>query len=178
MVYLTSHGGEDHSLLVDLEPLPLDPIYANDLADILRENHFRWKVVVVNACYSGSFIPPLQGRGTLIMTAASADRSSFGCGSESTITYFGDAWLARALNHDSNLVRAFAHAQSTIASWEKADDLTPSHPQISIGAGIAKQLQAWRAGFTPGAAPPFRPATAATLRRHPSGLNPAPSASR
>lgn len=176
MVYLTSHGSEDHSLLVDLDPLPLDRIYADDLADILRENNFRWEVVVVNACYSGGFIPPLQGAGTLIMTAARADRTSFGCGSESKITYFGDAWLARALNHDSNLIDAFAHAQSTIASWEKAGDLTPSHPQISVGAGIAGQLQSWRSGFTPGAALPFRPTAVATAPHHSSGTAPAPPA--
>lgn len=178
MLYLTSHGGEDHSLLVDLDPLPLDPIYADDLAGILREHHFPWKVVVVNACYSGGFIPPLQGAGTLIMTAASADRSSFGCGSESKITYFGDAWLARALNHDGNLVDAFNDARSTIAQWEKAGGLAPSHPQISVGAGIAGQLQAWRSGFTPGNAVPFLAARPAQSMRKPDNLKRAESASR
>jgi hypothetical protein len=163
MVYLTSHGSADHTLLVDLDPLPLDSISADDLADILGEHAFDWKVVVVNACYSGGFIPPLHGDGTLVMTAARADRSSFGCGSESKITYFGDAFLARALNRNADFIGAFDHARATIADWERSEHLTPSHPQIDIGAGIAAQLARWRKGFVPGAPLAFKPAT--TVRR-------------
>lgn len=160
MVYLTSHGSEDHVLLVDLQPLPLDSISSDDLAGILDEQDFRWKVVVVNACYSGGFIPPLKGAGTLVMTAARADRSSFGCGSESQITYFGDAFLAHALNHTADFADAFAQSRAAIATWEKREDLTPSHPQIKIGTGIADRLARWRAGFTPGAPLPFKAADA------------------
>ncbi|WP_285518486.1 C13 family peptidase, partial [Thermolongibacillus altinsuensis] len=92
-----SHGSEDHQLLVDMDPLPLDAIGATDLPGILAEHPFKWKVIVVNACYSGGFIPPLRGNDTLVMTAARSDRSSFGCGTESDITYFGHAWLVDAL---------------------------------------------------------------------------------
>ena len=164
MVYLTSHGSEDHTLLVDLQPLPLDSISSDDLAGILDEQAFRWKIVVVNACYSGGFIPPLRGAGTLVMTAARADRSSFGCGSESRITYFGDAFLARALNRNDNVVNAFDAARNLIAGWEKQAQLTPSLPQIDVGDGIAAQLAKWRGGITPGPALPFKPAADARQR--------------
>ena len=159
LLYVTSHGGEDHTLLVDMDPLPLDQIGAQDLADILAARHFKWRVVVVNACYSGGFVPPLRGPGTLVLTAARSDRSSFGCGSDSDITYFGKAWLVDALNHTDNFVDAFKRARSDIATWEKRDELTPSEPQIDIGSGIAAQLAAWRKGITPGPAVPFKPAT-------------------
>ncbi|HEY8326839.1 MAG TPA: C13 family peptidase [Rhodanobacter sp.] len=161
LLYLTSHGGEDHSLLVDMDPLPLDQIGASDLAGILSMHPFKWKVLVVNACYSGGFVPPLRGPGTLVLTAARADRSSFGCGSDSDITYFGKAWLVDALNHTPDFIEAFKQASGEISQWEQKDKLTPSEPQIDIGSGIAGQLALWRKNITPGPALPFKPATPA-----------------
>ena len=162
MLYATSHGDEAHDLLVDMDPLPLDQIGAADLAGILAEHRFRWKVVVVNACYSGGFIPPLQGPGTLVLTAARSDRSSFGCGNDSDITYFGKAWLVDGLNHSADFVTAFQQARSEIAGWEKRDGLTPSQPQIAIGSGITGQLARWRQGFQAGPTLPFSAAAPAT----------------
>ncbi|WP_136256764.1 C13 family peptidase [Rhodanobacter lindaniclasticus] len=164
VLYITSHGGEDHTLLVDMDPLPLDQIGAQDLADILAARHFKWKVVVVNACYSGGFVPPLRGPGTMVLTAARSDRSSFGCGSDSDVTYFGKAWLVDALNHTDNFVDAFKQARSDIATWEKQDELTPSEPQIDIGSGIAAQLAAWRNHVVPGPAVSFKPAVSDAAR--------------
>lgn len=157
VLYMTSHGDEDHNLLVDMDPLPLDQIGAPDLASILKKRPFKWKVVVVNACYSGGFVPDLRGAGTLVLTAARADRSSFGCGSDSDITYFGKAWLVDALNKTDNFVDAFQLAKQDIAGWEQQDKLTPSEPQIDMGAGIAQQLALWRKEVTPGPVVPFTP---------------------
>ncbi len=155
MLYATSHGDEAHDLLVDMDPLPLDQLGAADLAGILAEHRFRWKVVVVNACYSGGFMPPLEGPGTLVMAAARSDRSSFGCGNDSDITYFGKAWLVDGLNHSADFVTAFQQARSEIAGWEQRDGLTPSQPQIFIGSGITRQLARWRKGFRAGPTLPF-----------------------
>jgi hypothetical protein len=161
LLYVTSHGSEDHTLLVDMDPLPLDQIGAPDLAGILAKHPFKWKVVVINSCYSGGFVPPLRGPGTLVLTAARADRSSFGCGSDSDITYFGKAWLVDALNRTPDFIEAFKQASGEISQWEKQDKLMPSLPQIDIGSGIAEQLALWRKGFTPGPAVPFKPAAPA-----------------
>jgi len=162
LLYITTHGSEDHTLLVDMDPMPLDQIGAGDLADILAMRPFKWKVVVVNACYSGGFVPPLHGPGTLVLTAARADRSSFGCGSDSDITYFGKAWLVDGLNHSGDFIEAFRQAVDEIALWEKQDELPASEPQIDIGSGIAGQLEQWRKSHPPGPAIPFHPATQAT----------------
>jgi hypothetical protein len=158
MLYVTSHGDEDHNLLVDMDPLPLDQIGATDLSGILAKRPFKWKVVVVNACYSGGFVPPLHGPGTLVLTAARTDRSSFGCGSDSDITYFGKAWLVDALNRTPDFIAAFQQASGEIKQWEQRDKLTASEPQIDTGAGIAEQLALWRKGFTTGPAIAFKPA--------------------
>jgi hypothetical protein len=158
LLYVTSHGGPDHTLLVDMNPLPLDQIGATDLAGILAMHRFKWKVLVVNACYSGGFAPLLRGPGTLVLTAARTDRSSFGCGSDSDITYFGKAWLVDALNRTPDFIDAFKQASSEISQWERKDKLTSSEPQIDIGSGIAEQLALWRKGFTPGSKVAFKPA--------------------
>ena len=160
LVYFTTHGSEDHTLLVDMDPLPLDQIGADDLPGILAEHPFKYKVVIVNACYSGGFIPPLQGPGNLIITAARSDRSSFGCGEQSELTWFGHAFLVDALNRTDNLQQAFAMAKRQIATWEKREGFEASDPQISTGAGITAQLGKWHSGFTPGPALPFAPAPA------------------
>ncbi|WP_266171228.1 C13 family peptidase [Dyella subtropica] len=157
MLYLTTHGDPDHNLLVDLDPLPLDQIGAPDLADILNKHPFKWKVVVVNACYSGGFVPNLHGPGTLVLTAARTDRSSFGCGSDSDITYFGRAWLVDALNRTPDFIEAFKQATGEIGQWEQKDKLTPSEPQIDVGSGIADQLALWRKSVAPGPSVAFRP---------------------
>jgi hypothetical protein len=162
LLYITSHGSEDHTLLVDMDPIPLDQIGAIDLAGILAMHRFKWKVVVVNACYSGGFVPPLRGPGTLVLTAARADRSSFGCGSDSDITYFGKAWLVDALNRTPDFIAAFKQASGEISQWEKQGKLTPSEPQIDIGSGIAEQLTLWRKGLSIGPTISFAPAKPAT----------------
>jgi hypothetical protein len=167
LLYLTTHGDEDHNLLVDMDPLPLDQIGAGDLLDILAKRPFKWKVLVVNACYSGGFVPPLQGAGTLVITAARADRSSFGCGSDSDITYFGHAWLVDGLNHTADFMQAFRLASTEIAQWEAKDKLTPSEPQMSVGTGIAEQLALWRQHVTPGPAVAFKPAVPASMLNRP-----------
>ncbi|KAF1009223.1 MAG: hypothetical protein GAK28_00856 [Luteibacter sp.] len=157
-VYLATHGGSDHSLLVDMDPIPLDQLDVDGLTDILAKRPFRWKVVVVNACYSGGFVPKLQGPGTLVLTSARTDRTSFGCGADSDITYFGHAWLVDGLNATPDFVAAFRKAAGEIAEWEKRDAVTPSEPQIAIGQGIEDKLAAWRKVAKIGPVLPFQPA--------------------
>ncbi|MDF3981621.1 C13 family peptidase [Luteibacter sp. PPL201] len=158
LLYIATHGGSDHSLLVDMDPIPLDQLDPDGLRDILAKRPFRWKVLVVNACYSGGFVPVLKGSGTLVMTAARADRTSFGCGADSDVTYFGHAWLVDGLNATPDVIDAFGRARGEIASWEKRDAVTPSEPQIDVGPGIGDKLAAWRKSAKIGPVVPFAPA--------------------
>lgn len=155
LLYVATHGGDDHSLLVDMDPLTLDQLDPDGLVDIFKKHPFRWKVVVVNACYSGGFVPKLSGPGTLVLTSARADRTSFGCGADSDITYFGRAWLVDGLNATPDFVDAFGNAKAEIAAWEAKDSLEASEPQMDVGAGVAEKLGAWRKGLTPGPVLPF-----------------------
>ncbi|MEO8161768.1 MAG: C13 family peptidase [Arenimonas sp.] len=158
VLFLTSHGSDDHQLYVNMPPLPLRQIRPQDLRAALDDAGIRWRVVVVSACYSGGFIDALRDPRTLVITAARADRTSFGCGSESRITWFGHAFVAEALNQTTDFERAFALADRRIRSWELAQGETPSVPQMAAGAKIGAKLAAWRAQVPPPGQPvPFTP---------------------
>lgn len=162
LIYLTSHGSPDHQLYVALDPLPLNQISPEDLAEALHTSpSMRWKVIVVNACYSGGFIDGLRDDSTMVITAARADRSSFGCGSESDITYFGNAFLAEALNETTSIREAFDKAKATVAEWEARDQVEePSEPQIASSRSIEAKLDHWKRGLPEHARVPFLPPAA------------------
>lgn len=154
VLFLTSHGSADHELLVALDPLPLDQIDADDLAEMLAEQPFRWRAVIVSACYSGGFVAPLKNATTLVVTAARADRTSFGCGADADITWFGKAFLAEGLNQNDSFAGAFGIAKSLIEEWETRDGEEHSEPQFISTPLIDAKLKAWRNGIRLG--PPLR----------------------
>jgi hypothetical protein len=167
LLYLSTHGSEDHQLLVDLDPLPLNQLGPEDIVDALKTKPaIRWKVVVVNACYSGGFVDALRDDSTMVMTSARADRTSFGCGADSDITYFGKAFLAGALNRTTSLREAFDLARTSVGEWESADAdrsigeaIEHSEPQIASSRSIEAKLAAWQHSLPPEPAVPFRPAS-------------------
>lgn len=167
LLYLTMHGTEDHELAVQLQPMIEDWLTPEDLRIALGDAGIRNRIVVISACYSGGFVPALRGPDTLMVTAARADRASFGCGSESEATYFGRAWLVDGLNRTTNFIAAYDIASTFIARRERREDFEPSLPQIDVGARIGKRLQAWEASLAPGK-PVAYPYTAATGKPRPA----------
>ena len=66
---------------------------AAELRSILDAAGIGWRVIVISACYSGSFVDELRSDRTLVITASRADRNSFGCSNEADMTYFGRALI-------------------------------------------------------------------------------------
>jgi len=140
-IYLTSHGSAQHELNLDQPRMQLDDLPASELAALLEPLKDRHKVLVISACYSGGFIPKLQDDKTLVITAARADRVSFGCSEENDFTYFGRALFAEALQQTDDLQRAFTLAKGSVAEREKTDGFEPSEPQIWPAKAVLAQ---WR----------------------------------
>lgn len=140
-LFLTSHGSRDHLLSVDYWPLPLRELSSTALADILKESGIKWRVILISACYSGGFIDNLKNDQTLIITSASATRTSFGCGEEDELTYFGRAFLQDQLEHGIGLLQAFSGATSLIRQREAERKLKASNPQISSPPAILQKLK-------------------------------------
>ncbi|KIP98531.1 MULTISPECIES: C13 family peptidase [Pseudomonas] len=143
-IYLTSHGSRGHELNLDQPRLQLADLPADELATLLQPLADRHKVVVISACYSGGFIPALKDDKTLLMTAARADRVSFGCSEEADFTYFGRALFAEALQETDDLQRAFELASAAVAKREQADGFEPSEPQIWAPPAVLEHWNALR----------------------------------
>lgn len=140
VMYLSSHGSESHRLAVDFWPLRLAPIDPPALKKALDESGIKWRVIVVSACYSGGFIQPLQDEHTMIITASSATRTSFGCGSMSDATWLAQALFNEELRKTWSFETAFAAASQSIAERERAQGYEPSEPQLFVGADIRRKL--------------------------------------
>jgi hypothetical protein len=139
---LSSHGSEDATISVSSELGYWRDLSATDLADMLRESGVRWKVIVISACHSGSFIEELRDENSIILTAAAADRSSFGCSDDNDLTYFGEAFYRDALPKAATLREAFETARAAIKSRELSEARIPSNPQAHFGAALEKKLAA------------------------------------
>jgi hypothetical protein len=137
---LSSHGSEDATLSVnDGMPFSRD-LESGELAKMLRESGIRWKVVVISACHSGSFVDDLRDEFTVVLTAAAKDRTSFGCSDDRELTYFGEAFYRDALPGAPDLRSAFETARAALAAREEAEGIRPSNPQAHFGAQIELKL--------------------------------------
>jgi len=158
LLFLTSHGTEQHELYVQFGPgedADYDTITPKELRGLLDDAGIRNRVIVLSACYSGGFVPALKTPDTLIITAARRDRPSFGCGNTASATYFGRAWLIDALARTTDFVESYRLATAEITAREQAEGEAPSYPQLYVGARIAPLLQRWRAQLRPVAAPAY-----------------------
>ncbi len=140
-LYLTSHGSEDHRLAMQFWPLQLNDVDPRMLRGMLDEARIKWRVVVISACYSGGFVDALADEHTIVLTAAEASRQSFGCGTESDFTYFGRAYFDQALRRTRSFIAAFEQAKEIIARREREEALTPSNPQMFVGARVPQKLE-------------------------------------
>ncbi|HYE27353.1 MAG TPA: C13 family peptidase [Allosphingosinicella sp.] len=115
------------------------------LAALLEELGLRNRLLILSACYSGTFVPALWSDTTALFTAASAGRTSFGCAADNDWTFFGDAMINRALRKPQPLATASGEALRLVGEWEAAKKYEPSYPQVSIGSrvdGWLKPLEA------------------------------------
>jgi len=134
VLFLTSHGS----------PAGLDIVAGSRtsiltppaLRDMLDASGAKYRVVIISACYSGVFVPVLANPRTLVITAAAADRSSFGCEDRATWTYFGEAFFHQALKRASTLQSAFSEARRMVTAREQHEGFQPSNPQMAGGAEV------------------------------------------
>src|SRR6266566_689259 len=131
-VILTSHGSPD-GLAVTAGRRPAETLKPSKLAEMLERTGVRHKVVIISACYSGVFIPPLANADTLVITAADASHPSFGCQDKAKWTYFGDAFFNVALRQATTLKDAFALARTLVRKRERQNGFAASNPQIAGG---------------------------------------------
>ena len=135
---LTSHGSPDGlAIKAGRRTETLTPLR---LGDMLARTGVRHKVVVISACYSGVFIARLAAPDVLVITAADADHSSFGCQDKAKWTYFGDAFFNVALRKAGSLKDAFLDARSLVRKRELREHFEPSNPLLAGGSDVLPLL--------------------------------------
>ena len=136
LLYFTSHGSPRGIVFGRkgmLGPGALDRLLDSTCAD-------RPTVVFVSACFSGVFVPSLAAPNRLIVTAARADRSSFGCGEGDRDPFF-DACVLEAWPVSTDFLALGRSVQGCVARREREMKVAPpSEPQIFAGARIRPLL--------------------------------------
>jgi hypothetical protein len=139
LAYFTSHGNTDGISVGDdiLSPQKMNQMISNACGD-------RPTVVVVSACFSGVFIPVLQGPNRFVLTAARPDRTSFGCGEQERYTFFDNCVVQNFLGA-GDFPDLATRVKACVSAREKKDAIRyPSEPQLSIGTAVASQLPRWK----------------------------------
>ena len=147
-IYATSHGSEEDGFSLGHRGLSLKDLSPQNLADMLEASGIKHKVVVISACHSGVFIDALKNDTTLILTAASARKKSFGCGDDRLFTYFGKAFFEQSLTQSASFIDAFDQAKILIAEWETEEEITHSEPSMHSAKTIETKLAQWRQSLT------------------------------
>lgn len=142
VLYLTSHGGSNSTMSVNLADLGLRQLTAEHLRKMLDKSGFTWKVLLISACYSGSFIDKLKDDTSIIITSSREDRVSYGCGKDDDLTYFGRALLQHALPKTDSFIEAYELARENVQHQEEDSFIRKhSQPQIYVGRRVRDYLK-------------------------------------
>jgi hypothetical protein len=139
LLVMSSHGSPQ-GFGLQLPGGSVQTVKPDELKALLDSEGVKNRIVIVSACYSGTFVPPLANDDTMVLTAADAVSSSFGCAAQREWTYFGDAFFRHGLQSGADFAQAFDHARSLIRGWETLDHLPPSNPQAYFGPALVAKL--------------------------------------
>ena len=153
VLYTTSHGTPRAGLNFEHAVHGASVITPAELAVTLAQHGVQNRLIILQACFSGQFVPALSAPRAVVVTAASAMNPSFGCSPGNDWTFFGHAFINQAMRKPDSLARQFRRAVVTIIAWEQKLGIEPSNPQISIGKDSGPWLSALdaHAGAVPGA---------------------------
>jgi len=134
LVFITSHGqrGEGIWLAIRgeyLRPAALAQALSIGCAAVPT-------VVIVSGCYSGAFAAgAMRAPNRIILTAARADRPSFGCQADRTYTVFDECLLA-TLPQAPTWRAAFDLNSACVRQRETWLNVRPSQPQAAFGVAV------------------------------------------
>jgi len=134
LAFITSHGNETGVVLRQangvIRPGALDAALDAGCGTLPT-------VVVVSACHSGVFLSAMRQPNRVVLTAAAADRVSFGCGAGDRFTYY-DQCLLQNFDAASTWSQLAQSTRTCVQNLEKSMGIrTPSQPQIFVGSAVA-----------------------------------------
>lgn len=139
LLLMTSHGAR-RGFLLRLPNTATSELTPQAVAAILDKEGIKYRLIIVSACFSGIFVPPLANDNSIVLTAADSWSTSFGCAAEREWTYFGDAFFRQSVRPGVDLMRAFDNARTLVHGWEMMDQAPPSNPQAHFGPALVEKL--------------------------------------
>ena len=139
LLFMTSHG-EPSGFALRLPSEVTSELTPEAVANTLNKEGIKNRIVIVSACFSGVFVPPLENDDTIVLTAADGKNTSFGCSAEREWTYFGDAFFRQSVRPGRDLQHAFDNARTLIQGWEMMDHAPSSNPQGRFGPALVAKL--------------------------------------
>ena len=133
ILYTTSHGSAKTGIAYQDGDNGFGSISPSRLANLVNGLGIKRRLIMISACYSGVFIPPMQSDESIILTAASERRTSFGCTPGNDWTFFGDAMINNAMRKPQPLLAASKEAKKLTFDWENQLGVISSEPQVFIG---------------------------------------------
>jgi hypothetical protein len=147
LLYLTAHGAPQAFVQTDLpDAKQLEPLDAEFLSGALGKARINRRILVISACFAGSWIPALRSPDTIILTAASPYQPSFGCDDRRTYTWYGAALIDGGLGKGSTWHAAYDELSATIARQERENFLLASGPMADVGE---RMTAVWDAPLRP-----------------------------
>ena len=134
LFYVSSHGKQGDGVY-------MKRVHDGQLTPAQLNTALNWTcgtaptVVMVSACYSGQFIQPLRADNRIIMTAASAQRPSFGC-SEAQEYTFWDGCVIDNFERSSTWENLYTNVKQCIAQKEQQLGYPASQPQAYFGKNM------------------------------------------
>ena len=140
LLYFTSHGVPNAMVFGEAPRMTPDM-----MANIVRAAcGSRPTVVIVSACYSGIFVNALAGPNRMVLTAASRERTSFGCAADETYPWF-DGCILETLPTAADFLALAAGTRACVARKETERGVSPpSDPQMFVGAEMQLRLPTLR----------------------------------
>jgi Peptidase C13 family len=134
LVFITSHGDESGVVLRAAKGM-VEPATLGNALDAGCGS--RPTVVIVSACHSGIFLTPaMRQPNRVVLTAAAANRVSFGCGAGDQYTYY-DQCLLQQFDGAATWRALAAATRTCVESLERRMGVKPpSQPQIFVGAAV------------------------------------------
>ena len=135
LIFLTSHGERGAGLWLARSNTAVSP---DELAQALSRGCAAVPtVVIVSACYSGSFATGKMAKpNRIVLTAARNDRPSFGCQVHRVYNFFDESLLG-ALPKSATWRAVADGSRECVRRMERALGEQPSEPQAYFGAVVA-----------------------------------------
>jgi hypothetical protein len=132
LVFVTSHGQRGEGIWLAYSGEFLRPA---ELGQALSAGCARAPTIIVaSGCFTGGFTA-LRAPNRIVLTAARADRPSFGCAVERTYAVFDECLLA-SLPREATWKGVVAMTRRCVGQRENDMQATPSEPQATFGTKV------------------------------------------